>query len=90
MFIGIFLLGGSIAVNLNGIELLHYATGLALLGVGWNFLFVGSTSLLAGAHRPEEKARVQSFNDFLIFGLMVLSPALKLAPFEEETGKSEY
>jgi MFS family permease len=81
MCAGIFLLGGSIAVNLSGIELVHYATGLALLGVGWNFLFVGSTSLLASTHRPEEKARVQSCNDFLVFALMVMT-SFGAAPLE--------
>ena len=85
MFAGIFLLGGSIAINSSGIELMHYAIGLALLGVGWNFLFVGSTSLLASAHRPEEKARVQSCNDFLIFALMVLT-SFGAAPLEGSLG----
>ena len=85
MLAGICLLGGSIAVNLSGIELYYYATGLALLGVGWNFLFVGATALLATTHRPEEKARVQSCNDFLIFGLLVLT-TFSAAPLEGMLG----
>ena len=83
--VGLCLLGFSVAVNLSGTERLYYATGLALLGVGWNFLFVGSTSLLAQVHRPEEKARVQSSNDFLIFGLMVLA-TFGAAPLEAALG----
>lgn len=85
MVAGICLLGCSIAVNLSGIELYHYAIGLGLLGVGWNFLFVGSTTLLATTHRPEEKARVQSCNDFLVFGLMVLT-SFGAAPLEGMLG----
>jgi MFS family permease len=41
---------------------------LVLLGVGWNFLFVGATTLLTEAYLPEEKAKVQAINDFLVFG----------------------
>ena len=85
MFAGLALLGCSIAVNLSGIGLYHYTIGLALLGVGWNFLFVGSTSLLAMTHRPEEKARVQSCNDFLVFGLIVLT-SFGAAPLEGMLG----
>ena len=45
---------------------------LALLGVGWNFAFIGATTLVTQCHRPEERTKVQSFNDFLIFGTMAL------------------
>lgn len=41
---------------------------LGLLGVGWNFLFVGGTTLLATAHDPHERVRVQATNDFIVFG----------------------
>ena len=85
MFAGICLLGGAITVNLSGMELYHYAIGLGLLGVGWNFLFVGATSLLATTHRPEEKARVQSFNDVLVYGLMVVT-SFSAAPLEGMLG----
>jgi MFS family permease len=43
-----------------------------LLGVGWNFAFIGATALVTETHRPEERNRVQSFNDFLIFGSMAI------------------
>ena len=44
----------------------------AFLGVGWNFAFVGATSMVTQCHRPEERTRVQSFNDFLVFGSMAI------------------
>ena len=46
---------------------------LFALGVGWNFAFIGASTLVLGTHRPEERNKVQAFNDFLIFGLMAIS-----------------
>ena len=43
-----------------------------LLGVGWNFAFIGATTLVTQTHRPQERTRVQSFNDFLVFGSMAI------------------
>ena len=43
------------------------------LGVGWNFLFIGATTLLTRAYTGEEKAKVQALNDFLVFGTVALS-----------------
>ena len=60
-------------VAVSGITFIHFSIALGLLGVGWNFGFIGATSLLAGAHRPEERARVQGLNDFLVFGLVTLA-----------------
>jgi predicted MFS family arabinose efflux permease len=45
-----------------------FVVGLMLLGVGWNFMFVGGTALLTTAHSPEERVRVQATNDFIVFG----------------------
>ena len=45
-----------------------FTVALALLGVGWNFMFVGGTTLLATAHDPHERVRVQATNDFIVFG----------------------
>jgi MFS family permease len=45
---------------------------LILLGLGWNFGFVGASALVLECHRPEERNKVQAFNDFLVFGTMVL------------------
>ena len=57
-------------VNLGGIELWRFWLGLAVLGVGWNFAFVGATSLVVESLDPEERTRGQSLNDFIIFGAM--------------------
>ena len=55
-----------------GITVAHFWVALALLGIGWNFAFIGATTLVTQAHRPEERNKVQSFNDFLIFGTMAI------------------
>ena len=52
---------------MSGIELLQFFSALVLLGIGWNFLFIGGTTLLTQAYRPEEKAKVQGLGDFLVF-----------------------
>ena len=59
-----------VAVNLTGLEVLHFASGLFLLGVGWNFMFIGGTTLLTACHLPAEKAKVQGLNDLLMFTLV--------------------
>ncbi|EDP66380.1 riboflavin synthase subunit alpha [alpha proteobacterium BAL199] len=56
-----------IVINVSGIELLQFFSALVLLGIGWNFLFIGGTTLLTRAYRPEERAKVQGFGDFLVF-----------------------
>ena len=48
----------------------HFWIGLIFLGVGWNFGFVGASAMVVETHRPEERNKVQAFNDFLIFGTM--------------------
>jgi MFS family permease len=62
----------SAAVSIAGITLWHFWIGLALLGIGWNLGFIGATALVTQTHRPQERNRVQSFNDFLIFGSMAI------------------
>lgn len=57
-----------IAVGLAGQHFANFGVALALLGVGWNFMFVGATTLLAETHRPEERVRAQATNDFIVFG----------------------
>ena len=64
---GVALLLGHVAIALSGIEYLHFLSGLILLGVGWNFLFVGGTTLLTEAYRPSERAKVQAAHDFLMY-----------------------
>jgi MFS family permease len=69
---GFVLLLASAVVSIAGITLWHFWVGLALLGMGWNLAFIGATALVTETHRPEERNRVQSFNDFLIFGSMAI------------------
>lgn len=64
---GALLNAGCMAINLAGIEFTHFWFGLVLLGLGWNFMFVGGTTLLTEAYRPEEQTKVQALNDFLVF-----------------------
>lgn len=56
-----------IAINFSGIEFLQFFSALVLLGIGWNFLFIGGTTLLTESYRPSERAKVQGFGDFLVF-----------------------
>lgn len=69
---GLALIGLSAAVGLTGLGLTNFWITLILLGVGWNFGFVGASALVLECHRPEEKTRVQSLNDFIVFGLMAI------------------
>ncbi len=64
---GIFMGACSLFVNLSGTTVMHFTIGLVLLGICWNFLFVGGTTLLTECYRPEEKARTQAANDFIVF-----------------------
>jgi MFS family permease len=59
-------------VGLSGITVAHFWIALILLGVGWNFAFVGATTMVTDCYRPEERNKVQAFNDFLIFGSMAI------------------
>ena len=70
---GLAILAACGVVAMAGITFMHFSIALGLLGVGWNFGFIGATALLAGAHRPEERARVQGLNDFLVFGLVTVA-----------------
>ena len=73
---GLALTAVSAAVGLSGIDVAHFWLTLILLGVGWNFGFVGASALVLECHRPEEKARVQSFNDFIVFGTVACGSLL--------------
>jgi MFS family permease len=70
---GAVLLLACCGINLAGIAEVNFWAANALLGVGWNFLFIGATTLLTRTYRPEERAKVQALNDFLIFGTSTLS-----------------
>ncbi|MGN6469787.1 MAG: MFS transporter [Rhizobiaceae bacterium] len=65
---GLLLLLGCALVALSGIHLWQFWTALILLGVGWNFGFIGSTAIVAETYRPSEKSRIQGLHDFLLFG----------------------
>lgn len=62
-----------VAVALAGVELANFWLALVLLGVGWNFMYIGGTTLLTETYRPEERAKVQAFNDCLVFGSVALA-----------------
>jgi MFS family permease len=70
---GVALMSGCVAVALSGQHVGHFWWALVLLGVGWNFMYVGGTTLLTEAYRPAEKAKVQGANEILVFGMMTLS-----------------
>jgi MFS family permease len=67
---GLAILAAAGAVALAGITLAHFALALVLLGLGWNFGFIGATAMLTAAHTVEERGRVQGMNDFAVFGLV--------------------
>ncbi|MBJ6124316.1 MFS transporter [Microvirga splendida] len=69
---GLALTAISAAIGLTGADVAHFWLTLILLGLGWNFGFVGASALVLECHRPEERTRVQSLNDFLVFGTMAL------------------
>lgn len=71
--LGLLLTGASGVIALMGLELLHFWGALILLGVGWNFSFIGATALLTESYRPAERAKVQALNDFLVFGTVALA-----------------
>jgi predicted MFS family arabinose efflux permease len=70
---GLLLLAACSAVALAGVELHQFYLALIALGIGWNFGFIGATSLLAASHTRAEQARVQGLNDFLVFGLVAVA-----------------
>jgi len=63
----------TVGVVLNGITVAHFWWALFLLGVGWNFLYTGATTLLTETYRPEERAKAQGANDQVIFLVMLVS-----------------
>lgn len=66
--IGLLLIIACAAIALNGITVAHFTVTLILLGVGWNFGFIGSTAMLATSYRPQEAGRVQAVNEQVVFG----------------------
>nr|WP_230312241.1 MFS transporter [Paracoccus lichenicola] len=71
--VGLFLLALAGAAALSGVELSHFFATLILLGMGWNFGYIGATTMLSRAHAPEERGRVQGLNDAVVFGGVFLA-----------------
>ncbi|MEX0367990.1 MAG: MFS transporter [Ruegeria sp.] len=70
---GLIILAGAGVVALQGVDLGNFFVALILLGVGWNFGFIGATAMLADAHEPHERGRMQGLNDLLVFGGVTLA-----------------
>ena len=70
---GLMILAAAGLVALQGVDLANFFVALVLLGVGWNFGFIGATTMLASAHSPEERGRIQGLNDMIVFGCVTLA-----------------
>lgn len=73
MACGAVLMIGTVVPATLGITMVHFWMALVLLGLGWNFLFVGATNLLTHAHRPSERAKVQGINDFSVWAVVSMA-----------------
>lgn len=73
ILVGAFLNVVCIGVALAGIEVLNFQLALLLLGIGWNFMYIGGTALLTEVYRPAERNKTQAVNDFLVFGTVALA-----------------
>jgi MFS family permease len=72
LFAGLVLMTAAALWGLAGMDVFHFWIGNICVGAGWNFLFVGGTTLLTYTYTPAEKAKVQGFNDFVVFGAVAL------------------
>jgi MFS family permease len=70
---GLAILAGAGLVALQGVAITNFFGALILLGIGWNFGFIGATAMLSAAHAPEERGRVQGLNDMIVFGCVTLA-----------------
>lgn len=70
--VGLLITAGSVVAGLSGTDIFHYWLSLILLGIGWNFGFIGASAKIIDYHHPEEKTQVQSLNDFVVFGVMIV------------------
>lgn len=73
MLAGVALMFVCVAIALAGTTVTHFWVALAMLGLGWNFMYVGGTTLLTEAYRPSEKAKTQGMHDLLVFGVTIVS-----------------
>ncbi len=70
---GLLLTALAAVVGLSGLSVAHFWIALVLLGIGWNFGFIGATALVTDCYRPEERVKVQAANDFLVFGSVAIA-----------------
>lgn len=70
--VGLLLEASAAVIGLSGITAMHFWAGLFVVGVGWNFSFIGASALIVATHRPQEGKKVQAFNDFIVFGLVTI------------------
>lgn len=70
---GMFILAAAGLVALSGIAITNFYVALILLGIGWNFGFIGASTMLATAHSPAERGRIQGINDMIVFGFVTLA-----------------
>jgi MFS family permease len=70
--VGLVLEAVGATIGLSGTTAVHFWATLIVLGVGWNLGFVGASALVLETHRPQERNKVQAFNDFLVFGMMAV------------------
>lgn len=70
--LGLILEAVAAMIGLSGVTAPHFWATLVVLGLGWNFGFVGASALVLETHRPSERNKVQAFNDFLVFGMMAI------------------
>ncbi|MDP2740347.1 MAG: MFS transporter [Pseudorhodobacter sp.] len=71
--LGLIILAAAGAVAMAGVDIENFFIAMILLGLGWNFGFIGATTMLAGAHAPEERGRMQGLNDLIVFGGVTLA-----------------
>ncbi|MEO5755395.1 MAG: MFS transporter [Mesorhizobium sp.] len=79
--VGLVLLVGCAIVALSGLALWQFWTALILLGLGWNFGFIGATAIVADSYRPSEKSKVQGFHDFVLFGSVAFASLMSGAVY---------
>ncbi|TCT45089.1 MFS transporter [Martelella mediterranea] len=83
---GLILIALCSVTALSGLGLTHFWLALILLGVGWNFGFIGATAMITDCHTPEERGKVQGLNDFLVFGSVALASFLAGALVNTDNG----
>ena len=72
MLVGAVVLLAMVVIGFAGREVMHYGVSMVALGIGWNFLYTGGTTVLGSAHRTTERFRAQAANDFTVFTISAL------------------